>query len=274
MAQETQQIGQYSITRLFDGTFEAPLSVIMHQKGKVACSKAVARWGAPKLSIPVNCFLVRGPGKIMLIDAGAGTGWGPDFGKMRPQLAELGVSPEQIETVLLTHFHGDHALGLMDAGGGAYFPQARVIAPEMDLRFYSDPLERDRAPKARRSGFDIVAQVASAYDDRLAATPVGELIPGLALVSLPGHTPGHCGYQFASANESLLLWGDALHVGALQAPDPDVGLVYDYDGVQAAKTRHTILEALAGSDTFVAGGHLDGFLRVERAGAGYLISKP
>ncbi|MEM7319828.1 MAG: MBL fold metallo-hydrolase [Pseudomonadota bacterium] len=271
MSQRTINTGGYRVTRLFDGTFEAPLKVFIHQQGEAACQAALQRWGGDALRIPVHCFLLQGERGPILIDAGAGTGWGPKFGSARAEMTRLGVDAADIETVLITHFHGDHALGLLDPDGQAFFANAQVIAPADDLDHYTDPEARAHAPKERRSGFDIVAGIVPAYGDRLKPARAGDVLPGISLVPLPGHSPGHSGYFIEGPDRALLLWGDAMHIADLQLPDPEVGLIFDYDPTQTIRSRREVLERLASTDEIVAGGHLTGFHHVRRSETGFSI---
>ena len=67
-----------------------------------------------------------------------------------------------------------------------------------------------------------------------------------------------------------LVAGDVLHLGELQAADPDIGLVYDLDPAVGARTRRLALEAAASENWLVAGGHI-GFSRIEKSGTGYRL---
>lgn len=273
MTSKSIAIGDFTITALFDGEFEAPSDVIQHQGGEARRQAALSRWGEAVIRIPVNCFLLERGADVMLVDTGAGTAWGPSYGKMRTAIAAAGVSPDMVGRILLTHLHGDHALGLLE-DGKAYFPNAQVVAPSRDLVFFTNPRIREETPKARRGGFEIAAHVAAAYGARLIAAQPGKIMPGVSLVPLPGHTPGHSGYKIESKGQTLLFWGDTLHLGTLQSADPDIGLVFDLDGALAAETRHAVLAELADGDTIVAGGHLGEFMRIERgARGGYTLTR-
>ncbi|QDL93365.1 MBL fold metallo-hydrolase [Paroceanicella profunda] len=270
MADTTAQAGDFTVTSLFDGTFEAPAKVLVHPQGEAARAAAIAALGTPSFRIPVHCFLVRGGGETMLIDTGAGTGWGGGYGLLRPALQALGLTPGSIDRVLLTHFHGDHALGLLEQGA-AYFPNARVTAPEADLTFFTSPEHRAATPETRRGGFDVAARVLAAYPGRVEGAAPGPVLPGVELVALPGHTPGHSGYRLGTGAQALLVWGDLAHLPGLQLADPQVGLEYDSDAAQAVETRRQTLAALASSGERVTGGHVTGFQRVRRSGTGYAL---
>ncbi|MBB6485532.1 MBL fold metallo-hydrolase [Rhizobium lusitanum] len=270
MTNHSLHVGQYDVTLLLDGLFEAPADVLIHADGDVARQHAIANWGKPTLRVDVNCFLLRGPAGVFLVDAGTGTSWGPKYGHARAALRDVGVSPDEIRGVLLTHIHGDHALGLFD-GDEAYFPHADVFVSERDMAFFTDPAEREALPEARRGGFKIAEQLLRVYGPRIRRIGAGEVLPGIEMHPLPGHTPGHIGYLLRGNDRSLLLWGDTLHLGDLQPGDPKIGLAYDLGPAQAVGTRMAALEDAAREGWIVAGGHITGFGRVVRETPGYRL---
>lgn len=270
MTDSVRRFGQYDVILLRDGLFEAPADVLIHADGEVARQRAIEIWGRPTLQVDVNCFALRDGADIVLVDAGTGTSWGPKYGHARSALREAGIAPEQVGRIVLTHIHGDHALGLLD-GDAAYFPNAEVFVPERDFAFFTDPAARQAIPEARRSGFDIAEQLQRIYGPRIRRIGDGPVLAGIEARSLPGHTPGHTGYLLRGDNESLLIWGDALHLGDLQPGDPKIGLVFDLDPALAARTRAAVLDEAAREGWIVAGGHITGFSRVERFSEAYRI---
>lgn len=268
MDQQMRRFGLYDVSILRDGFFETSSDVLTHTVGEAAREDALARWGKPTIGIEVNCFLLRGPDGITLVDAGTGASWGDAFGHARTALVAAGVQPEQIDRVLITHLHGDHALGLFD-GEKPYFPKAEIVVPKIDLAYFTDEAKRAAAPKARQGGFNIAANLQRLYGGRIRTVGQGEVLPGVEALLLPGHTHGHSGYLIEDAAHSLLLWGDVLHLMDLQATDPDVGLTFDLDGETAARTRHATLERAAREGWIVSGGHIEGFRTVRRSADGY-----
>ena len=101
------------------------------------------------------------------------------------------------------------------------------------------------------------------YAGRIHPAPPGLVRPGIRLIPLPGHTVGHSGYLI-EGEKSLLLWGDALHLSDLQASDPEIGFVYDFDAAGARASRRAILDRAAHEGWIVSGGHIEGFRRVVR----------
>ncbi|MBE9604157.1 MBL fold metallo-hydrolase [Acetobacteraceae bacterium H6797] len=266
----THQFGPYEITILRDGLFEPGTEVVAHLKGAEAREKAVARWGRPKLALDVNTFLLRGPNGLTLVDTGAGTNWGPALGQLYPALEALGIKPEDIDQVLLTHLHGDHALGLIK-DGKPWLSRAAIHVPAADLAYFTDAAAKAATPEARRSGFDITERLIGLYGDRLKPEAWGEVMPGIELRSLPGHTPGQGGYLVKGA-PSLLISADVLHLPSLQGDDQEVGTVYDLDPQLAFQTRRALLEEVAREGWLLAGGHMRGFEKVTPKGAGFELT--
>lgn len=267
MSEAWRRFGSCDVLILDDGVFEAPLDVLIHANGEVSRDEALARWGKPKVSIPVNCFALKDADGITLIDAGTGPSWGEAMGHAPAAMAKAGIAPDQVERVLITHLHGDHALGLFD-GDRARFPKAEIIVPAADFDFFGDEANRAQTPQNRQGGFAVTAAVKKHYGDRIRPVPAGPVRPGITLIPLPGHTAGHSGYLI-EGEQSLLLWGDALHLSDLQASDPDVGFVYDFDAATARASRRAVLARAAGEGWLVSGGHIEGFRRVIENGSAY-----
>jgi glyoxylase-like metal-dependent hydrolase (beta-lactamase superfamily II) len=262
-----RRFGAYDLTVLLDGIFEAPKTVLTHAAGEDATRRLVEDWPGDKISIDVNCYLLTGPNGVTLIDAGTGDHWGPALGKARAALAAAGVRPEQVDRVLLTHLHGDHALGLFD-GGQAWLPRAEILIPEQDLAFYGDPAVAETFPPTNRGTFKIAADLARAYAGRIRTIAPGpvEGMPGIEAVPLPGHTPGQSGYRIGEGRDSLLIWADAIHLGDPQIEDPEAGLTYDLDPALAVQSRRFLLEQAARHGWLVTGNHLSRTGRIEAAG--------
>ncbi|GAV36512.1 ribonuclease Z [Roseomonas sp. TAS13] len=270
MTDGSRRIGDREVALLLDGIFEPPPGVVVHPDGVEARDRALGPLSGDAIRIDVNAFLLRGPDGITLVDAGTGHAWGPALGHARTALERHGIAPGQVDRVLLTHIHGDHALGLLD-GEEPWLPRAEILVPERDLGFFTDAVSREATPPERRSGFDIAEKLVRAYAGRLRGVPAGEVLPGIELLPLPGHTPGHVGYLLRGEGEggSLLLWGDLLHLAGPQSADPALSLTYDLDPAEARRSRKAGLERAAAAGWLVTGGHVTGFSRVRAEGMGF-----
>ena len=172
--------------------------------------------------------------------------------------------------MLLTHPHGDHALGLLD-GDRPWLPRAEILFPERDLAFFGDPAVAETFPPARRGNFKTVADLSRAYAGRLRTIAPGPVdgMPGVEAVPLPGHTPGHSGYLIGEGRDALLIWADAFHLGALQVEDPEAGLEYDLDPALAVQSRRFLLEQAAEHGWRVTGSHVSPIGRIEAGDRGW-----
>ena len=226
---------------------------------------------AGPVPIAVNTFLLEFDGKRVLVDAGSGSTMGPTLGKLPDNLRALGVAPDTIDIILLTHIHPDHSNGLVDDEGQPIFTNAEVIVHVDDLRFWVE-----REPEATDSEFCQRNKKASRrafapYRDRVRAITGGEPLSGICAQPQPGHTPGHTGWLISSGDDALLIWGDIVHLAAIQFARPDAALTFDFDPDTARRSRSRVFDWVATDRIRVAGAHLDlpAFGYVQRDGLGY-----
>jgi glyoxylase-like metal-dependent hydrolase (beta-lactamase superfamily II) len=178
------------------------------------------------------------------------------MGLLLENLHAAGFSAASIDTVLLTHIHPDHSNGLLTASGDAIFPRAEVMLHEDELAFWSDPALDDAAPAAAKPYLGSARALFAAYRGQLRPLRGGEVVAGITVLPLPGHTPGHSGYRVDSAGESLVIWGDTVHVPEIQVPHPVVTSEFDIDEGLAAENRSRIFRMVAAEGVLVAGMHL------------------
>jgi glyoxylase-like metal-dependent hydrolase (beta-lactamase superfamily II) len=202
--------------------------------------------------LPCSSFLVRSAGVTILVDTGVGPpglwDWTAEHeGELPEALAQLGVSPADVEVVFLTHLHIDHVGWNTNLEGVAFFPRARYV------------VHRDALALARsQDGRAHVQRCIVALEDRF-ETIAGdlELAPGVTSFTAPGHYPGHMGLRLASDGEQAVLLADtAVHPALLDEPD----WVYAADGDSdaCADTRRALLPELVDQDVLVACGHYPG----------------
>lgn len=273
MTQASKRIGKMRVTVVSDGILKTGLDCVLGLTPDECARLAGCAYDAP-IHLPVNAFLIEHGDEKILVDAGSGTQMQPTLGKLPENLRAIGVPPEAITTILLTHLHADHANGLIDEAGTALYPKAELILHEAESRFW---LERDAgtADSERVQRTLMAAKRATApYNGRIRTVPDGEARPGISALLQPGHTPGHTSWLIRSGEERLLIWGDIVHLAAVQVPRPDASLVYDVDPALAPQTRAKVFGWVADERLPVAGAHLHpGFALVRRQGSGYAIAK-
>jgi glyoxylase-like metal-dependent hydrolase (beta-lactamase superfamily II) len=269
----TRQVGAFTVTAVSDGVLNSNHDVILGIAKEDSAKLTGIPYGQP-VPLDVNSFLIRHNGKLILSDAGTGQALQPvqkNLGKLPENLRAIGVDPSAIDMLMLTHLHSDHSMGLLDGAGKKVFPNAELVIHEVEAAFWLDraPQPNDderiiRNSKAQRA-------VTAPYSIRRIKD--GEVLPGITAMMRPGHTPGHTNWLIESEGERLLIWGDIVHLAAVQLARPDARLIYDVDTELAAQTRATVLDWTANERLTVAGAHLGfpGFGRVVRNGQRYEI---
>lgn len=269
----TIAVGDIVITTVWDGTLKASLESILRLDPAEAAGLVAAEHdatGVDPLVLPVRAFLIRAGGRVILADTGSGTSKGPTMGHIPRSLAALGVSPGDIDCVLATHLHMDHIGGLIDDAGRPAFPNAELVMHEEEARYFLDTPEERIDARSRRN-LDFQRRAVAAYSDRVRRVSDGEWLPGIAARLTPGHTPGHTCWEISSQGMKAVVFGDIVHLGAVQLARPSSAMIYDVDAGRAAQTRAGLLARIAGEGSFVAGAHLPagGLGRIVAAGEGY-----
>jgi glyoxylase-like metal-dependent hydrolase (beta-lactamase superfamily II) len=268
-------LGDFEITALSDGTFALKASEVM---ANIAAKELDAALSRSFLSDPieesVNAFLINTGSKLVLIDTGAGTYFGPTLGRLLASLKASGYAPEQVDEIYLTHMHGDHIGGLL-LDGKAAFPRAVVRADQKEADYWLGKANRAAAAKEAGEDFDHAAQALQPYLMAGRFKPFSSdaaLLPGIRPLATPGHTPGHTVYVVESKGRTLLVWGDVMHVAAVQFPDPSVTDNYDADPVAGIAQRKKIFAEAAENRYWIAGAHLSfpGLGHLRPAGSGYI----
>lgn len=269
----SHQLGDFSITAISDGYLSAGLELLSNIDQAEASRLQQDAGVTDPSSIHINCYLIRGRGRTVLIDAGAGgfRQWG---GRLAANLALAGVQASDIDTVLLTHAHPDHVGGLVDAAGEMAFPGAELVIHQRELSFWMDDGNLSQASERVRGNFLLARKVFDRYQQRMRTFSGDDVLPGISAMPLPGHTPGHSGYRLESAGEGLLIWGDIVHFPQIQIVRPAVSIAFDQDPHLSAATRSRVLDVVSADKILVAGMHLGelGFARIEGPGPAYKIS--
>jgi len=270
-------LGDFEITALNDGVLDLPVDKLLkeNQPGQVLRALQHAYLGLP-LETSVNGYLINTGAKLVLIDTGAANLFGPTVGKLLTNLKAAGYQPEQVDEVYITHLHGDHVGGLL-AEGKAAFPNAVVRMDKREADFWLSADEMAKAPEAARGSFKGAMLSLKPYQDSGRLKPFEandkgvELVPGVRALPTYGHTPGHASYLIESKGQKLAVWGDLMHVAAVQFPDPTVTISFDSDSAKAMPERQKAYAAAAADGYYVAVAHVSfpGIGRLRPDGKGY-----
>lgn len=266
------RVGDVVVTALNDGQFQASTALLNGVAEDQAAAAEAAAFRVLPPRITISSFLLEIAGKKVLVDTGCGTAFGPAMGRARGKLDALGLTPADISAILVTHAHVDHVSGLVDGEGKPWFPNAEIVINGLETDFWLDDAKAAAAPEAAKGAFATAQGALRPYAARTRTVSHGqEGLPGITCHHLPGHTPGHSGWLIASGSESLLIWGDVVHLPGIQFALPQAGLAFDTDSDQARTTRARALDMAATDKLLVAGMHLDfpAFGHVVRAGGAY-----
>lgn len=252
------KIGGAEVTALCDGYLDIPPAAFPGADAETV-GRLAERAFRPAGPMPtaVNAFAVNVGDRLFLIDAGTGSARGANLGHVVPALRAAGLAPENVDAVLMTHLHIDHAGGLVDPAGRAAFPSAELLVPEADADFWLDPGLPSRATDGMRPSIQYAGAAMTAYAGRVTRfTPGTSLGSGISSVALSGHTPGHTGFMIGTGADRLFIWADIIHVAAFQFPRPDLSVAFDIDPAGAVATRRRTFDMAATDRLLVAGMHL------------------
>lgn len=270
------RVGDLQLTAIHDGMAYRPLDGFVPNAPPGALQQALADAFMPTDRVPITftTLVVNTGRKLVLIDTGNGDLGAPTTGTWMANFRAAGFEPAQVDTVIFSHFHGDHINGFRAKDGTARFPNAEIMVPEAEWAFWTNADEKARAPAAIQPTFQNVARVFGPVSaDVTTYAWDREIVPGITGVQANGHTPGHTVFAIASGNARLLVLSDTTNQPAIFARHPDWSAVFDQDAAQARTTRRRLLD-MAATDRmqvafyhapFPATGH------IERAADGFRL---
>lgn len=264
--------GRYRLTTLSDGALSLPRGMVYGDMPQAELDTLLSTRGMTQETIarPCNLTLLEGEGRLILIDAGAG----PDFlettGHLPDTLDAAGIDPQDITHVLFTHAHPDHLWGVLDDFDDPMFPEAEHMIGRAEFDYWTNPNTVATIGAARQSFAAGAARRLDLLADQMTFFEDGqELLPGLAALATPGHTPGHMSFVAGD----MVIGGDAIGDGFIALARPDWPSGMDQDMAQAAQTRVRLLDWMVANQLGLSGFHLpgDGIGQIERAKDGYVF---
>lgn len=270
-------VGDIRATVLSDGVIGGPPRIYAGDAPEADLQTALRRAFLPTdhLTLNLNTLLLETGGRRILLEAGAGGTMGPNAGRVFANLAAIGLSPGDIDVVVISHTHPDHVGNLRTADGGKAFPRAAVFAPKADWDFFvrGDPdLSYMPVPEDFRRRFGVaiklsvepIAHAVELYE------PGREIVPGLTAIAASGHTPGMVAFLVHSGADQLLLTTDlayhpVVNIDSPWRPGPD------RDKEAALQARRRIFDRAAAEQMLVLGFHypFPGLGRMLKIDGGY-----
>lgn len=259
------KIGAFEALALNDGGFAPPVAESPFGVGEPAESVAAELHAGfvstERVNLPFNVLLVRTNNELVLVDAGCGSAMGPAGGKLVGNLAAAGVKPEQITAVILTHVHGDHFGGLLDAQQQPVFKNARHFIGKKEHEFWtgsSPDLSGSSIPAEARAGFISSAQAClNALKAKWEFVNGGDkLLEGLEILDTPGHTPGHLSLLFSSGKEQVLHIADVAHSHVISFAHPEWRMAFDTQHDLSVATRKKVFDRAAADRLLIFGSHM------------------
>jgi len=274
------KVGSIEITVVTDGVSRfrfADDHVTNRSRDEVNAALAAAYFEKDMMTTPYNPVVVNTGSKLVVIDTGTGEA---NFarskgvaGQFQMNLKAAGIDRNAVDLVVISHFHGDHINGLLTPDNKPAYPNAEILVPAAEWKFFMDDGEMSRAPAGRmqevfanlRRVFDALGRKVTPY------APNTEVAPGITSVATPGHTPGHNSHIVASGSAKVYVQADVTHVPWLFARHPDWHAFYDQDGQMAEETRRKVYDMLAAERMMVQGFHypFPSLAYVEKTATGY-----
>jgi len=204
---------------------------------------------------PYICVMVNIGKHLVLVDTGA-DGLGPDTGRLLQNLQAVGIVPEDIDTVIMTHGHPDHIGGNTNAEGMPAFPNARYVMWQDEWDFWtSGEAERKLDEHVKEVLMEFARKNLPPIRDRLdLIAQETDIVSGIRAIAAPGHTPGHMGLAISSGSDVLLCISDAV-LHPIHVEQPEWCAVVDFTPEQVVSTRRRLLNRAAAEKTLVLAFH-------------------
>lgn len=249
------KVGDIEVTAIHDGFGRRALEGFVRNAELAQVQQAAQEAFLPTDALPLvyTTLVLNQGGRLTLIDTANGDMGPPTAGQWMANFRAAGFDPARVNTVVISHFHGDHINGLRLKDGTAVFPNAEVMVPAAEWDFWMDDARMNQAPEGMKGAFQGARRVFAPIAKDVKRYEMNkEIVPGLTSVAAPGHTPGHTTYMLSSGTGKLMILSDLANHPALFVRNPDWSAVFDMDADQARATRRRMLDMAASERAQVA----------------------
>jgi glyoxylase-like metal-dependent hydrolase (beta-lactamase superfamily II) len=274
------KVGTIEVTVVTDGVNRVKFPdgfVTNVKRDDVNAALAAAYLEKDTIAIPYSPIVVNTGSKLVVMDTGTGEA---NFerskgvaGQFHGNLKAAGLDRNAVDVVIISHFHGDHISGLLTPDNKPSFPNAEILVPAAEWKYFMDDAEMGKQTTDRMKGvfagarkvFDALGRKVTQYE------PGKELVPGITSVATYGHTPGHNSHIISSGSSKLYVQADVTNVPFLFARNPGWHLMFDQDPKMAEDTRRKVYDMLAADKMMVQGFHypFPAHAYIEKTGNGY-----
>jgi glyoxylase-like metal-dependent hydrolase (beta-lactamase superfamily II) len=235
-------VGGLQVTAINDGFFKRPLDGFIRNAPLADVQKHLEANFLPTdgVNISFTTLVVNDGKQLTLIDTGNGNSGAPTSGTWQANFRAAGFTPEQVDNIVISHFHGDHINGIRTKEGAEVFANAKIFVPTAEWGFWTDDAKAAAAPDGMKPAFANVKRVFDPIKGKVTQYEPGkEVVNGINTVAAPGHTPGHSTFVVGG---KLLVLSDTTNHPALFAQQPGWHVMFDMDGAAAEATRRRLLD--------------------------------
>jgi len=249
------KIGRFTVTALTDGYADMPYTYFPGRSAEQVEQAAKAQFTARPSGVRFlfNQYLIEDGQRKILIDTGPAGSIG-QTGALPQALAAFGLRRDQIDAVIVTHMHQDHMGGLI-FGGKNNYPKAELYIDRRDVKHWTDAAKRAGAPDYLQPSFKMASEVVRLYPKLQAIDGEREIVRGVSIVDLTGHTPGHIGVRIEDAGQSLIMVSDMVFP-VIHPVATDVGFLFEQDRPAAQAMRDKFFARAASEGALIAATHM------------------
>jgi glyoxylase-like metal-dependent hydrolase (beta-lactamase superfamily II) len=271
-----QKIGDIEVIALNDGVMRRPLGEEFVKNAKLnEVQDLLKSQGLPTeyIDVPFTAFLLIVGNRKILLDTGFADNGPGTTGRLLTNLNAAGLKAEDIDTVVISHYHGDHINGVRNKAGQLVFPKAKLMVPTVEHAFWMDDNRMAQAPEAMKGAFANVRRVFGGLssDQLIQFEPGKEIAPGISSRAAFGHTPGHTLFIAESKGEKFAYLADLTNIPQLFARNPDWAVQFDMNADAAREVRRRVFDMMVNEKMIAGGFHFPfpAFGRIEKMGNGF-----